>query len=70
MQEKPRSGGVFSWPRGVAGDGQGSNRVPFVVMLATYGEADAWIDEHAELFALNPRAVPLDPLAAGGAYDE
>jgi hypothetical protein len=39
-------------------------------MLATYGEADAWIDEHAELFALNPRVVPLDPLAAGGAYDE
>jgi hypothetical protein len=36
----------------------------------TYGEVDSWIDEHAELFALNPRAVPLDPLAAGGAYDK
>jgi hypothetical protein len=36
----------------------------------TYAEVDAWIDEHTELFAANPRAVPLDLLAAGGAYDE
>jgi hypothetical protein len=38
--------------------------------MLTYADVDAWIDEHAGLFAENPRAVPLDPFAAGGAYDD
>jgi hypothetical protein len=37
--------------------------------VLTYVDVDAWIDEHADLFAVNPRGVPLDPHAAGGAYD-
>ena len=35
----------------------------------TYKEVDEWIDTHADLFAAYPRAVPLDPFAAGGAYE-
>jgi hypothetical protein len=35
----------------------------------TYEDVDAWIDAHAELFAAHPRAVPLNPYAAGGAYE-
>jgi hypothetical protein len=38
------------------------------VFVLTYAEVDAWINN--ELFAENPRAVPLDPFAAGGAYDD
>ncbi len=34
----------------------------------TYEEVDEWIDAHRDLFAAYPRAVPLDPFAAGGAY--
>jgi hypothetical protein len=37
--------------------------------VLTYAEVDAWINGHGELFAANPRAVPFDPFAAGGAYD-
>ncbi len=37
--------------------------------VLTYAEVDAWIDGHREYFALNPRAVPLDPYAAGGPED-
>jgi hypothetical protein len=36
--------------------------------VLTYEEIDAWIDAHGAWFAENPRAVPLDPYAAGGAY--
>ncbi len=35
----------------------------------TYEDVDAWVDAHADLFAAYPRAVPLDPYAAGGAYE-
>jgi hypothetical protein len=38
--------------------------------VLTYADVDAWIDDHGELFAADPRAVPLDPFAAGGAYDD
>jgi hypothetical protein len=47
MKEKPRSGGVFSWGGKVRGAGQGSNRVPFALVVgfgvhpaeAVYGSA-------------------------------
>jgi hypothetical protein len=38
--------------------------------VLTYSEVDMWIDAHRELIAANPRAVPLDPFAAGGAYED
>jgi hypothetical protein len=34
----------------------------------TFQDVDVWIDAHRELFALDPRAEPFDPYAAGGAY--
>lgn len=37
--------------------------------VLTYAEVDAWIDSHCEYFAVDPRAVPLDRYAAGGADD-
>ncbi len=36
----------------------------------TYEQVDEWIDTHTDLFAAQPRAVPLDPFAAGGAYED
>jgi hypothetical protein len=41
-------------------------RLPDSFVL-TYGQVDDWIAAHAGWFAENPRAVPLDPFAAGGA---
>jgi hypothetical protein len=35
--------------------------------VLTYEQVDDWIDAHAVWFAEDPRAVPLDPYAAGGA---
>jgi hypothetical protein len=44
-------------------------RLPPCFVL-TYAEVDAWIDHHGEFFAVNPRGVPFDSFAAGGADDE
>lgn len=38
--------------------------------VLTYAEVDSWIDAHGEVFGANPRAVPVDPFAAGGAYED
>jgi len=42
--------------------------LPADSFVLTYQVVDAWIDAHRQLFAREPRGVPIDPYAAGGAY--